>query len=219
MCNVIAIADIGYFRLCEVFAAFDDGHEVGHGLAGMLQVRQAIDDRNGGMRGQRGADIVAEGPDHDPVDHALQILRNIIDRLPLAEVDVGRRKEQGIAAELFDPHGEGRAGAQRRFLENQSHHRPFKRCAVFPRMGLHVARENKHRSDLRGREIIHREKVPPLQPLFPRLDGLFCHCVAPSGFCCTKRRILTMYDSAPAVATEGERVDPVPMIGQIVCRR
>ena len=47
-------------------------------------------------------DLVGEGADHDPLHHALEVLGDVVDRLALAEVDLGRRQVDREPAELLD---------------------------------------------------------------------------------------------------------------------
>ena len=74
--------------------------QVGQDLAGMVVVGEAVDDRHRGEPRQLLDVGVVEGADHDAVDVAREHARGVADRLAAAELDVARRQEEGVPAEL-----------------------------------------------------------------------------------------------------------------------
>ena len=68
---------------------FFEGHDVGHDLAGVAAVGQAVDDGYRGVRGEFDQRVVAVGADHDGVDVARQHARGIGDGLAAAKLQVG----------------------------------------------------------------------------------------------------------------------------------
>ena len=78
----------------------------------MTVIGEAVDDRNAGVPRHVHDDVMGEGADHDPLHHALQVLGDVIDRLSLAQTDLGRRKIQRMPAQFLDAHVEGHACAQ-----------------------------------------------------------------------------------------------------------
>ena len=63
-------------------------HHVGHHLAGMGEVGEAVDDRNGGRRGEFREVGVARGADHDGIDIARENARRVGDGLAAAQLHV-----------------------------------------------------------------------------------------------------------------------------------
>ncbi len=81
-------------------------------------------------------DLVREGADHDALHHALQVLRHVVDRLALAQVDLGRREVERESTQLLDADIEGHPRAQRRLLEDQGQRLALQGIAVGRRDAL-----------------------------------------------------------------------------------
>ena len=88
-----------------------DGLEVRHDLAGVQQVGEAVDDRNGGVARQLLDLLVGEGADHDAVHVSGQHLGGVVHRLATAHLAVAIGKEERVPPELGHPHLEGHPGA------------------------------------------------------------------------------------------------------------
>ena len=84
----------------------------------MQQIGETIDDGNGTVAGQLFDVGMIEGPDHDAIEVARQHPRGVANRLAAAELDVARREEESVAAELEGPDLEGHPGAGRRLRED-----------------------------------------------------------------------------------------------------
>ena len=96
----------------------------------MLFVGQRVDDAQPRRRVGEGFEpCLREGADHGAVHPALEVAGDVVDRLAAAERDVLRRLDD-VAAELADGDLEGRAGAQRRLLEQQRDVLAFERTDV-----------------------------------------------------------------------------------------
>ena len=80
-----------------------NGEQVGHDLAGMQQIGQPVDHRNGAVAGQLLHVGMIVGPDHDAVEIAGQHPGGVADRLAPAELDVARGEEKRVPAELVVP--------------------------------------------------------------------------------------------------------------------
>ncbi len=70
------------------------------------------------MRGEAIDDVLAEGADHDDVDHARDHLRRILDRLAAAQLRVACVQEHRVAAELVDAGFERQARTRGILLED-----------------------------------------------------------------------------------------------------
>ena len=96
----------------------------------MLLVGQRVDDAEPRRRcGERLQPRLRVGADDGAVDPALEVARDVGDRLALAEHFLARRLDH-VAAELAHGDLEGRARAQRRLLEQQREVRPGERLLV-----------------------------------------------------------------------------------------
>ena len=78
------------------------GHEVGQRLAGMLEIGERVNDRHPRVGGHLGDGVVCVGAQHDDVDPAFEIPRDVGDGLALAERGVGLVDKDGVAAHGVD---------------------------------------------------------------------------------------------------------------------
>ena len=88
MGNVVSITDERDLYASKPALHLENGEKIGHGLAGMAVVGEAVDDRDAGVFSHLRHDFVGEGADHDALYHALQVLGHVIDRFALAQVDL-----------------------------------------------------------------------------------------------------------------------------------
>jgi hypothetical protein len=87
--HVVAVADVGQLAAFQLTPELLPGGEVvGHGLAGMREVAQTVDDRHAGVLGEIGDGLVREGAGHDPVDVTREHFGRVGDRLAATELDV-----------------------------------------------------------------------------------------------------------------------------------
>jgi len=169
--HVVAIADVGEPDATKPSLVFENGHVVGNRLAGMAEVREAVDDRHARVLGHLFDDVVAERADHDALGHPIEVHGDVMDRLALAKIDLGLRERHREAAELLDADVEAHARPQRRFLENEGERPALERAGVFLRMPLHLAREADELTQLFVRKIADCQKVPATHGrAFPELD-------------------------------------------------
>src|SRR6202012_3819097 len=92
-------------------AMFEIREDVGQHLARVIFVGQAIDDRHTRIVGKALEDVLAEGADHDDVDHARDDLRSVFDRLAAAQLRITRAHEYRMTAKLEDARFEREARA------------------------------------------------------------------------------------------------------------
>ena len=116
--HVVAVAGPGDHAPGDGPQVLLEGHDVGHQLAGMGAVGQAVDDRHRGVFGKLEQLGVLGGADHHHIDVARQHPRRIGDGLAAAQVGVDRRQHDRLAAELAHADLEGDPGAGRRLLED-----------------------------------------------------------------------------------------------------
>ena len=132
----------------------------------MLAVGQRVDDvqlRRG--RGELLEQPLRERPDDDRVDPALEVARDVGDRLAPSERRVGLQRDD-VAAELADGDLEGRPGAQRRLLEQ---HRDVpavervgrRRLAAERPVGLHLRRQIEAALEVGRLEVEDRQEILP----------------------------------------------------------
>ena len=82
--------------------------------------------------------LVAEGPGHDPLNHALEIPGHVRHGFPLAETDFRGRQIDGESAQLVNADVEGDSRAQRRLFENHRERLALERLRVLCRVRLDV---------------------------------------------------------------------------------
>ena len=71
--DVVAVADVDELKPSHGAEPFFERHEVGQGLARMLQIAERVDDRHSGILGHLGDGFVRVGTQHDAVRPALHI--------------------------------------------------------------------------------------------------------------------------------------------------
>ena len=87
-----------------------DGLQIGQDLAGVAEVGETVDDRNGGILGQGVHFLLGIGADHDAVAEAGQDPGSVLHRLVAADLAVLAGQEDGVAAQLIDTSLEGDTG-------------------------------------------------------------------------------------------------------------
>ena len=124
----------------------------------MVRVGEAVD--HGNARPLRELDDVGvrEGADHDRIDHAREHARHVADRLAAPELDVARREEQGVPAELVGADFEADPGPGGRLGENESDRLACQRFVAVG-AGLHLARKCKYCIELRCGDVFEGEEV------------------------------------------------------------
>ena len=83
----------------------------------MKQIGQAVDDRHGRLVRQLDRGLMREGANHDQINRARNVARDILDRFALADTDIVRRQINRMATELRHAGLEGDARPQRRLLK------------------------------------------------------------------------------------------------------
>jgi len=116
--DVVAVADEGHGFVGERAEVFLDGHEVGHGLAGMAVVGKAIDHGDARVLRQLQHLFVLKSPGHDAVAHSGQNARDVFDGFAHAETHLLIAQQQPLPAEMRHCYGEAHARAQARLLED-----------------------------------------------------------------------------------------------------
>ena len=90
---------------------FFQGEDVGHDLAGMGLVGEAIDHRNRRVFRQFQEVFMVLGADHDGIHKARENLRRIGNGFAAPQLHVARGNQQGLAAKLPDANLKGNPGA------------------------------------------------------------------------------------------------------------
>ena len=147
-------------------AMFLIGHHVGHDLAGMGAVGQAVDHRDRGVLGHLQQRRFLEGADHDQIDIARQHLGGVGDGLAMAKLHFLAGQHHGLAAQLAHADVKGHAGAGRWLFEDQRHHAARQRLVVVARAlgavltrGFHRAGRGDHGAQVGGVGFVDVEEV------------------------------------------------------------
>ena len=123
--HIVAVTDIRDLDTLQAPFSFLNGQQVGQGLAGMIQIGEAVDDRNAGLPCPLLGDGVIEGPQDDGIQVARQHMRRIRHCFPAGQLNVAHRQHHGLAAELIHSGLERDTGPGRRLLEQQAQHTPW----------------------------------------------------------------------------------------------
>jgi hypothetical protein len=99
--DVVRIADPRHRLALNRAALFDEGKDVGHDLAGVVFVGQAVDHRHARVGSEALDDFLFEGADHDDVAHARNHLRRILDRLAATQLRIAGIEIDGRTAQLM----------------------------------------------------------------------------------------------------------------------
>ena len=75
--DVVPVADIRYLQLAQLPFQFQESHVIRHSLARMAEVRQPVDNGNGGKLRHLFHIFMAERTDHDALNHALQVFCHV----------------------------------------------------------------------------------------------------------------------------------------------
>ena len=118
--HVVAVADKAQLQPLQGALVLPDGHQVRQHLAGVAEVRQAVDDGHAAVLGQSLHLVLAEGADHDAVHIPGEHPGCVLDRLAPADLGAFRPQHHGVAAQLVDAHLKADAGAGGGFLENHA---------------------------------------------------------------------------------------------------
>ncbi len=112
MAHVVAVPDPRQAHGGEVDAPLPEREEVGHRLARMLQIREPVDDGDGGVAGQPLHGGVAIDAGHDAVHPAREVARDVRNRLSRAHADLAARQIDAPPTELNDTDLEGHPRAE-----------------------------------------------------------------------------------------------------------
>jgi len=156
--HVVAVAHPGDPLPLPRAQRFPHGEQVGEHLAGMRQIGEAVDHRDGGVPRQLRHLPVVEGADHDPVHVARQHPRRVGDRLPPPDLDVAGGEEQRLPAQLVRAHLERHPGPRARLREDHRQGLAGER-RVPVAAGLHPAGEVEQPQDLVPGEVGDGEEV------------------------------------------------------------
>ena len=164
--DVVAVADERQRQPAEVAEPLVEREQVGQRLARVLADRQAVDDRDRGLRGELQHDLVRSRAGHDPVHEALEVVGDVGDALAAAEHDPLGEVDR-VPAELGHPGLERDPRAQARALEEHGERPPLEwRPGVPPlpdEFVLELRGPREHDADLVGAEISGGDEVPPAQ--------------------------------------------------------
>ena len=168
MADVVAVADPGRVDPGEVEAALPEREVVGPRLAGVLAVRQRVEDVNRRVPGERQDRLVAVYAGHDAIDPERQVAGHVGDRLARAEADLAGHQVDGPPAQLDGADLERHARAERRLLEDQRNRAPGERRRQVAGLTarLQLGRDLEEVEHVLPRQVGDRDEVP--------------HAVAPS---------------------------------------
>ncbi len=116
--DIVAVAGPGNAFALDATTMFFERHDIGHDLAGMRDLCQTIDDRNGGIFGQFIQGFMIQDTDHHAIHKARQHLCGVRDGFAAAKLHFCAGEHQGFAAELTHTDVEGNSCPGRRLFED-----------------------------------------------------------------------------------------------------
>jgi hypothetical protein len=141
MRNVVAVAHIGEFHVVQVAELLLQREIVCERLAGMLEFTQSVDHRDAGVFRHSCDRCVRERTQHDAINPALEIMRDVAEALSRVDARRGLIDKECVSTEAGDTGLEGEARAQRWLLEEHHQLLAGERAAKVGRTSLHQAGE------------------------------------------------------------------------------
>ena len=135
MRDVVAVADVSQRDLPEIAEPLLQREVVRQRLARMLQIAQRIDHRNRRITRHALDRLLRERPQHDHVHPALQIVRNVAQRLARIQTALRLIDEHRSPAQARHSCFERKPCSQRRLLEEHHHLLPRHANAETPTDG------------------------------------------------------------------------------------
>ncbi|VTR64230.1 hypothetical protein DESC_150044 [Desulfosarcina cetonica] len=159
--DIVAVAHVDHLEVIEVAPVLQNGEHVGHDLAGVVVVGQAVDYRHAGIFGQLEHVGVVEKPGHDHVVIAGDHPGDVLDRLALADGNVRRSQVKGMAAHAEKAGLEGDARACRGFGKDHGHAVILEGLVVFTPLEtcLDLLGQGEGGVNLIGAEIGNMQKI------------------------------------------------------------
>ena len=161
MRDVVAVADVHELDALELAAVLADRQRVGHALAGVMRVREAVDHRDLAVLGEVLHVLLRERTDHDAVDVAAHHVGRVFDGLAHAQLDVVGVQEHRLRAELLDADLEAHARARAGLHEDHGHGAAGEHGVDLAAYlcGLQLGGEVEQRLDLNGREVVDGQEA------------------------------------------------------------
>ena len=165
MADVVAVSDVRDSQARERAEALAQRHRVGERLERMREIRQPVDDGDGGVLGELLDFLLLERPDHERGQEAGEDERRVAVRLAASELELRGGEEQRHAAELRDPDLERDASSRRRLVEDQPDGAAGENAQLGPAraLGLELVREVEERLELGARPGGDAREAPALQ--------------------------------------------------------
>ncbi len=159
MRNIVAIANIGETNLLEIAETFLQGQIIRQRLAGMLKITECIDHRYAGVFSHSFNRAVRKSSQHDGVDPAFEIVRDIAELFASIQTPLRLVHERDRAAQACHSGFKRKPGAERWLFEE--HHYMFsgKRFAEICGTRLHHAGEMKYGLHSIGTEVSSRHQI------------------------------------------------------------
>ena len=157
--DVVAVADVRQPQTLQVAEHLTHGQEVGERLAGMMLVRERVDDRDARVLRELGDRGLGERPDDDGGTEPRQRPGGIGDRLAAAELQLVGPQHERQHAQAMRRGRERDARARGRLLEEAGQRLGRKRVEEAGRSVLHLLGQVERGRELGLVEIADREEV------------------------------------------------------------
>ena len=145
MRHIVSVAHIRQRNLLEIAEPLQQREVIRERLARMLHIAQRINHRNRSVARHSVDGFLRERPQHDHVDPALQIVRNVAQRLPRIQSALRLVHEHRRSAQARHSRFERQTCPQRWLLEKHHHLFSRQRPLKHRRTRLHQLRQMQHR--------------------------------------------------------------------------
>ncbi len=159
MGHVVAVANVGQADFLQIAEPLQQGEVVGQRLAGMFQIAERVDHRNAGVLGHSFDCAVRVGAQHDGIDPAFHVVRDVAQLFARVETAGSLVHEKGVAAHAGHSRFKGEPGAQRLLFEKHHHLLAGQRRPEIRGTRLQQSCEMENGLNLDRAEIANRNQV------------------------------------------------------------
>ena len=136
--HVVGVAHPGDGLAGDRTAVLLEGEDVGEDLAGMVFVRETVDDGHPTVNGHVVKTVLAEGAHHDQVAHAADHAGRVGDGLGAADLGALALQIDDVATKLVEARLEANAGTRARLFEHHDEHLACERFISLARLQVRL---------------------------------------------------------------------------------
>ena len=136
--HVVAVADVAHIQPLNAPLVLAHGLQIRQHLAGVAEVRQAVDNRDAAHARQRFHFFLRKGANHDAVQIAAQDARSVLHRFAAANLQIAAGQEQRMTPQLVHARLKADARAGRGLLKNHAQRFAFEDVVLHAGFGFRL---------------------------------------------------------------------------------